>query len=530
LQASSGSDVFIAKAASQKKTIQQSYLCLLPGNLQLNVPTDKKTEMPSQDDASDQDDDQVAENSDNDNNKSETKKQKATNTTQLTTLGRMENFSTHPVLSLAVNSVTNAAQGSTLQFTGQHVASTSKFLLVSFQPKKKKQRVTVKHVFHSVVVFGTGTLIGPAVGESLAVDNEGTAVLPIQTELDHYGGSGRARNAGASGKWITSSTKKLLPRRLSASTKQAGSEEEDDDDDESSMDEFHASSPSPTVATRTSLSRQTKSNRKRMADSDDHDDEVSSNGSVDSDCGDEESDASITSKSAGRAKLSKKIVKGAKKINDKASARSAQRKSDHSESTDSGAIELTVSSDSDDDSSLTFGAKKSTSARREATRIPVQNSSSVQHAKKVPVQKSAASNDKTGRNNKTPVQRKSTSTTRKRSSLDNSESDSDNGNLDVNVPLLSTKNRPRRSTTKRNAKNCSGSTDESDDVESELDEDSVTDGTPKTKGPKASNKQRTNQRSDKVNIDSDGSSVLVLVVGSTRKNAVDDESEWSNDE
>ncbi|GKY93798.1 hypothetical protein MPSEU_000347000 [Mayamaea pseudoterrestris] len=347
LHASSGADVFVVKAASQKKTIPQNYLCLLPGTLQLNTSGKKDestTQSHSQDGCSTDDEDgtnndQIAFNG-----------KKARLFSQLLTLGVVENFATKPVLSLSLGHASNeASSASILQFDGQHVDTNSKFLVVSFQPTKKKQRVAVKHVFGTVIIFGNGTLIGgdPPIGNDPAAPYD----LGEGAELDHYGGSNRTKQAESAGKWITNDTEKM-PRQ--GMTTLAGLTETESDDEES---EILISTPA-FLSRRTSLSRQSKSNRKNLAYNEnegDEEDDLADNSEEDKcDASNKSSHSDLSSaqlalhtKQSSRARQPATRASGTKITNIGSVARSARKNRTFSDESETSVLEL--SSDTDDE-------------------------------------------------------------------------------------------------------------------------------------------------------------------------------------
>ena len=369
VHACGGADVFIGKAASQKKANQQNYLCLLPGNLQLSsASNDKKGLLNSQD--SDKEDEEEDDEMD-DPDDAQPQKEKTKASTKLKKIGRMDTFSTNPVLALTLDQDQDpTTKATTLQFQGQHLPTTSKFIIVSFQPKKKKQRVTVKHVFTSLVVFGNGRLVGPGAGDAIVVDTSIQDSDSQTTELDHYGGSSRAKHSGSTGKWIQHTAH--APSRLKSMQEL---ESEESEDDESSTEPIRLSSAAPPPR-RSSLSRQSKSNKINLTENEEDDDDESADG-VDHDDSDDSDDSSnrnarvpVRSRSTkppttDTAKGTKKLAKGAAPTN----SRSGPAESDMSDASAS-VIELSSDhDDTDDDSSASFRIHATVSKKKRGASV-----------------------------------------------------------------------------------------------------------------------------------------------------------------
>ena len=352
----SGADVFIAKSASQKKTLQQQFLCLLPGNLQMNgvakpVLSQSQLSQTQVDDIGDDDDDEdveEAENGELHDNKEDgdgaTSKQKVA--PSATILGRMKSISTQPTLSLTVGQDPNAA---TLQFTGQHVASTSKFLVISIQPKKKKQCVTVKHVFNSLVVFGTPSLYQDHDTITTSTSETADAGSDENGELDHYGGSSRAANSGAISKWIRKSSSKSTNN----GTKPLDMPAHEDGDDNSSQEDSADVDMNMAAPARSSISRRAKSKRKSLTEESDEDADENNDDQLSNPQNESDSDASVTviprSRPPPRQPLS---------YNSVSKSKANGNKGDGSDPSSSDSDAYPSSNSDEDDSSVDFGTKK----------------------------------------------------------------------------------------------------------------------------------------------------------------------------
>jgi hypothetical protein len=174
LHACSGKDIHVSKGATSQNSSSGSgnntskptrYLAILPGTLTLRKPAKTNAPLFPESLAEKVEDSVVADAADSSD----------VNKPEVRLLGRLQHASsTHPILTTAAFSDSSCAptQGS-LSFRGTSVATTSKFLVLTLQPKKG--RIVCKHVFSNVIVFGDACLHGtgdavPSVAPTSAID------------------------------------------------------------------------------------------------------------------------------------------------------------------------------------------------------------------------------------------------------------------------------------------------------------------------------------------------------------------------
>lgn len=239
LKACSGSDIHLVKGASNPSN---RCLAVLPGLLALHPPKAPDSNSGSND------------NPDNGTcEKDNATKPAATTKPETLPLGEMKGL-------LSTNTPTLRLGG--LQLQGQRVRTSSKFLVLTIQPKKK--RVICKHIFDSVVLFGQAQ-----------VTEMPLAAPETERPWVHYGGSARA---GTNGTTVAcrqptrkeKQTKPLVEQVKQATTKVIGKpqNQEELDDDSASIhsaldntkdeDEFQMDIVSSSLGRRASSGRKAK--------------------------------------------------------------------------------------------------------------------------------------------------------------------------------------------------------------------------------------------------------------------------------
>ena len=204
LAACSGSDIHLAKSATASN--KQRCLAILPGVLSLKPPAANKEDSTTTTTTAATTTEAAPEKPDEDNNdninSNTNNNSKSKSSSERTILGSLTGLgtSTTPTLTLGGGGDDNGDSSSSssspkLQLQGKLVPSTSKFVVLTLQPKKK--RVICKHIFDSVVVFGEPqAVVAPKQEQQEAYDQD--VKLPPQEEtFFHYGCSVRTIDGGS---------------------------------------------------------------------------------------------------------------------------------------------------------------------------------------------------------------------------------------------------------------------------------------------------------------------------------------------
>ncbi|GAX15206.1 hypothetical protein FisN_12Lh088 [Fistulifera solaris] len=235
LKTCSGSDIHLVKGASNPSN---RCLAILPGLLALHPPSNPKT---------------TSNNDHPDTSEKDTDAKTATKPEAIA-LGEMTGL---------LSTETPMLRMGCMELQGQRVRTSSKFLVLTFQPKKK--RVICKHIFDSVVLFGQAQI------------KEAPLEAPeIPQPWVHYGGSARAGTSNVSCRLPSVSKAAAVKPRLDpiqsitpkVLEKEKQNNDSDDDDDSESdgsilkdakdEDDFHMDIMPSSLGRRASSQRKVK--------------------------------------------------------------------------------------------------------------------------------------------------------------------------------------------------------------------------------------------------------------------------------
>ena len=221
LKACSGSDIHLQKAASKKG----KYLAILPGIFSWHEPETGRTGKGPSTAETENDPPPEAVIVSKPDNEEATDHPQATSRpgeAALISLGAIDRIeSDRPSLSISVPGE------KMLQMRGRRVQTTSKFLLLSLQPKKGK--VICKHIFDSALVFGDASLVTAAVKDSGC----GTTQLAREDDFDpaserpiHHSGASLRASSAVSGAFVrarrNNPSKLCDPIKSTQSSKEGG--------------------------------------------------------------------------------------------------------------------------------------------------------------------------------------------------------------------------------------------------------------------------------------------------------------------
>ena len=377
LEACSGSDIHLAKTATAAH--KQRCLALLPGLLSLQrfITTQPSTE----DDTKTAEDTKAAASADKTADDTKTEDTETSTTTDTKASSKMQVVGELHGLS---SSSPTLQLGDGLQLTGQRLSTSSKFLALTLQPKKK--RVVCRHVFDSVVVFGQ------------AQCTEEKRAAATAEQWHHYGASRRAVDGGNNEaddtvEYLNASTVASRQQRKKAPPQEKTKVDEPTDSSSDSMeeesgdeDEFKMNLSRDSVSRRQSSQRKSRKtvryNEIASGSSDDSSDgnaEDSSDGNED-DSNTPKAPPVVKRKSSVRRRRSNKVVEEEQTSKPTARVSAKRRKSLHADrasSDESETVEETESrrptkrpayDESDySDGSLTAPARRvATSSRRKS--------------------------------------------------------------------------------------------------------------------------------------------------------------------